>query len=203
MTLSNQFLANNPTGVCHTLTANWHTYQLLTKRAERLQQLLAKKLKAATTASHIWWGVSVEDKKYGVPRIKHLRDAPATVRFLSIEPLLEDLGNINIAGIDWVIVGGESGHGARPMQAEWVERIKAQCEQAGATFFFKQWGGVQKAKAGRLLNGRTYDDMPTQSTHPIPSRAQRQSIMRELATLTKPWDTAPLVQLPVRRTSVA
>ena len=185
------------------LKANWHTYQILTKRGERLHHLLAKKLKQASTAPHIWWGVSVEDKKYGVPRIKHLQDAPASVRFLSIEPLLEDLGNFNIAGIDWVIVGGESGHGARPMQQEWVERIKAHCEQAGAAFFFKQWGGVQKAKAGRLLNGRTYDDMPAQSTHPIPLRMQRQSIMRELATLTTAWDTESLVQLPILRTSVA
>ena len=185
------------------LRANWHTYQILTKRAERLQQLLTKKLKATIAAPHIWWGVSVEDKKYGVPRIKHLREAPASVRFLSIEPLLEDLGTINIAGIDWVIVGGESGHGARPMQASWVERIKAQCEQAGAAFFFKQWGGVQKAKTGRLLNGRTYDDMPALSTHAIPSRAQRQQMMGALTSLTTAWDTTPLVQLPIRRTSVA
>ena len=93
--------------------ANWHTYQVLTKRSDRLLQLLSTKLKFAAKQRHIWWGVSVEDKRYGLPRVQHLRSSPATVKFLSIEPLLEDIGTFDISGIDWAIVGGESGHGAR------------------------------------------------------------------------------------------
>jgi protein gp37 len=141
-------------------TANWHTYQVLTKRADRLQQALRTTLHAQSTLPHIWWGVSVEDRAHGLPRIDQLRDSPAAVRFLSIEPLLEDLGDVNLSGIHWVIVGGESGHGARPMQREWVESLRDQCAAAGVPFFFKQWGGVQKKKAGRLLGGRTYDERP-------------------------------------------
>src|SRR5258708_6210247 len=102
------------------VTANWHTYQVLTKRAERLQTLLESRLNFACDARNIWWGVRVENKKHGLPRVDHLREAPAHIRFLSIEPLLEDLGEINLSGIHWVIVGGESGHGARPMKREWV-----------------------------------------------------------------------------------
>lgn len=100
------------------LRTNWHTYQVLTKRAERLKMLLTTKLCEGAAARHIWWGVSVEDRKYGLPRIDHLREAPAYTRFLSIEPLLEDLGRIDLTGIDWVIVGGESGPGARPMRKD-------------------------------------------------------------------------------------
>src|ERR1700736_1789530 len=111
-------------------TANWHTYQVLTKRSERLSELLNTRLRFAAEQRHIWWGVSVEDKKYGLPRIKDLRAAPAAMKFLSIEPLLEDLGEFNISGIDWAIVGGESGHGARPMDQKWVERILRLCRRA-------------------------------------------------------------------------
>ncbi len=128
--------------------------------AMRNSQRSIGELRRVAVMRHIWWGVSVEDRKYGVPRIDHLRDAPATVRFLSVEPLLEDLGHVNLAGIDWVIVGGESGPRARPMRREWVTSILDQCEAAGVPFFFKQWGGVRKKKAGRELNGRTYDYMP-------------------------------------------
>jgi protein gp37 len=141
--------------------ADWHVFQVLTKRSERMRDMLSRDLRAVATLSHIWWGVSVEDRKYGVPRIAHLQDTPAKVRFLSIEPLLEDLGELNLSGIDWVIVGGESGPRARPMEREWVIPILAQCEAAKVPFFFKQWGGVRKKKAGRKLNGRTYDYMPT------------------------------------------
>ena len=141
-------------------TANWHTYQVLTKRADRLQESLRTTLREQAMLPHIWWGVSVEDREHGLPRIDLLRDAPAVVRFLSVEPLLEDLGTIDLSGIHWVIVGGESGHGARPMQSAWVESIRDQCAQAGVPFFFKQWGGFQKKKAGRLLDGRTYDERP-------------------------------------------
>ncbi len=185
------------------LLANWHTYQILTKRADRLQQLLTSKLEHAGAARHIWWGVSVEDKKYGVPRIAKLHKAPASIRFLSIEPLLEALGPIDLTGIDWVIVGGESGPKARNMQAAWVESIKDQCDKQGVAFFFKQWGGVQKAKTGRLLNGRTYDDMPAQLAATIPSRSARQEIVRELQPLTDGWTPAPLIQLASRQSIVA
>jgi protein gp37 len=144
-------------------TANWHTFQVLTKRSERLAELLRTKLRFAAELPHIWWGVSVENRKHGLPRIDHLRTAPAVVRFLSVEPLLEDLGVIDLNGIHWVIVGGESGHGARPMHADWVRSVRDQCQATGVKFFFKQWGGVRKGKAGRELDGRTYDDQPLQN----------------------------------------
>lgn len=181
------------------LRAPWHTFQILTKRAVRLESLLNNKLRAAASARHIWWGVSVEDKRHGVPRIDHLRSAPAGLRFLSVEPLLEDLGPINLSGIDWVIVGGESGPGARPMRQEWVEAIKEHCRLANAFFFFKQWGGVQKGKYGRTLNGRTYDDMPEETTLAVPSRTDRQQLARSLAQLAGEWTGPPLVQLKSRK----
>jgi protein gp37 len=143
-------------------------------------------------ASHIWWGVSVEDIKYGVPRIRDLQRTPARVRFLSVEPLLEDLGRINISGIHWVIVGGESGSGARPMESAWVTSLRAQCARAKVPFFFKQWGGVQKGKHGRLLNGRTYDDMPAPATTPIPSRDERRVLAQTLAPLVQDM---PLIEV--------
>jgi protein gp37 len=142
------------------MTANWHTYQVLTKRSKRMRDMLNGQLAFAQQAHHIWWGVSVEDRKYGVPRIGDLRQAQVPVRFLSIEPLLEDIGSIDLAGIHWVIVGGESGPGARPMKKSWVQSLLTQCRTAGTHFFFKQWGGVRKAETGRQLNGRTYDEMP-------------------------------------------
>jgi protein gp37 len=141
--------------------ANWHTYQVLTKRHERMRDLLSGKLNWLARIPHVWFGVSVEDREYGVPRIDSLRATPAQVRFISIEPLLEDLGRINLAGIDWVIVGGESGPGARRMEQSWVLSVLNQCREQGVPFFFKQWGGTQKAKTGRLLNGRTYNELPS------------------------------------------
>src|SRR5262249_27264438 len=141
-------------------TANWHTYQVLTKRSERLRDMLQSELRDAAAEPHVWWGVSVEDREHGLPRIEHLRAAPARVRFLSVEPLLEDLGELDLSGIHWVIVGGESGPGARPMQREWVVSIRDQCKLAKVPFFFKQWGGVRKSEYGRHLDGRTFDEMP-------------------------------------------
>jgi len=140
--------------------ANWHTYQVLTKRADRLQNLLKGKLRFAAEQNHIWWGVSVENRPHGLPRIDLLRQSPAKVRFLSVEPLLEHLGAINLKGINWVIVGGESGPGARPMDAAWVRSLRAQCRAVGVAFFFKQWGGVRKSETGRSLDGRTYSEFP-------------------------------------------
>lgn len=153
--------------------SNWHTYQVLSKRAERLSALLATKLKFASQCRHIWWGVSVEDKKHGIPRVGHLRRAPAAVKFLSIEPLLEDIGDFDISGIDWAIVGGESGLGARPMSAQWVERILKLCRKERVKFFFKQWGGVRKKTSGRLLHDRTFDEMPEREAFPMPPRSIR------------------------------
>ena len=175
------------------LRANWHTYQVLTKRADRLQQLLTTTIHEAGMAKHIWWGVSVEDKKHGLPRINQLRRTPASLRFLSIEPLLEDLGTIDLTGIDWVIVGGESGPGARPMRAEWVRAIKAQCDEQHTPFFFKQWGGVHKATNGRLLNGRTYNAMPSRNNTPAPDRAVREQLLEESRLLTTGWPATPLL----------
>jgi len=152
--------------------ANWHTYQVLTKRSERLRDLLSGRLRFAAERENIWWGVSVEDRKYGLPRIEHLRQSPATVRFLSIEPLLEDIGTINLSGISWVIVGGESGPGARPMKKEWVVSIRRQCEAYHVPFFFKQWGGVRKKKNGRKLEGRTYDEYPLRVVTSVPDRTR-------------------------------
>ena len=158
--------------VCRVMvTAKWHTYQVLTKRSARLRELLSSRLRFAAEQDYIWWGVSVEDRKYGLPRIKHLHVAPARVRFLSIEPLLEDLGEFDLSGISWCIVGGESGPGARPMQKEWVISVRDQCREARVPFFFKQWGGVRKSKRGRLLDGRTYDEYPKRVGAPIPERA--------------------------------
>jgi protein gp37 len=142
------------------LTADWHTYQVLTKRADRMAALLKGKLRKAAKAQQIWWGVSVENKKQGLPRIEKLRSARPSMGFLSIEPLLEDLGKINLDSLKWVIVGGESGHGARPIKAEWVRSLRDQCERAEIAFFFKQWGGVRKAMTGRELDGKTYDEFP-------------------------------------------
>ena len=142
------------------VAANWHTYQILTKRADRLQNLLKGKMNFAAKQSHIWWGVSVENQKHGLPRIDLLRKSPAQIRFLSVEPLLEHLGAVNLKGINWVIVGGESGPGARPMDIEWVRDIRDQCQKAEVAFFFKQWGGVRKKKTGRRLDGKTYDEFP-------------------------------------------
>ncbi len=149
------------------VAAKWHTYQVLTKRSERLCGLLNTSLQFAARQPHIWWGVSVENRKYGLPRIEHLQHARAAVRFLSIEPLLEDLGTLSLDGISWAIVGGESGPGARPMRKEWVLSIKAQCRRADVPFFFKQWGGVRKSLNGRKLDGRTYDEFPDRVQNPV------------------------------------
>jgi len=149
--------------------ARWHTFQVLTKRSERIQRLLSTSLKFASTQPHIWWGVSVENKKHGLPRIDHLRASPAAVKFLSVEPLLEDMGTVNLNAINWVIVGGESGPGARPMKAEWVTSLRNQCERAAVPFFFKQWGGVRKAKTGRELEGKLYNGYPSRVHFPVSS----------------------------------
>ena len=135
--------------------ANWHTFQVLTKRSDRLLELSSQ----LPWRSHIWMGVSVETVDYAF-RVNHLRQTGAVTKFLSLEPLLGPLPGLNLDGIDWVIVGGESGPGARPMDPDWVLEIRDQCVTADVPFFFKQWGGTRKKKAGRELEGRTWDEMP-------------------------------------------
>lgn len=135
--------------------AHWHQYQVLTKRSERVLELS----KELAWSPQIWMGVSVETEKYKY-RIDDLRKTDAQVKILSLEPLLGSLGKLNLRGIDWAIVGGESGPGARFMDSTWVTEIRDQCVRAGVAFFFKQWGGVQKKKTGRTLEGRTWDQMP-------------------------------------------
>jgi protein gp37 len=171
--------------------ANWHTYQVLTKRSERLRDLLSTKLRFASDHRHIWWGVSVEDKRYGLPRVQHLRSTPAAVKFLSIEPLLEDLGSFSISGIAWAIIGGESGHGARPMDERWVLKLLNLCRRENVDFFFKQWGGVHKSTKGRLLRGRSYDEMPDRSAAEIPSRTNRQSAALTWKNKAQRWMSSP------------
>jgi protein gp37 len=139
--------------------ANWHRYQILTKRSQRLQRLS----KQLPWQPHIWMGVSVESQAYTF-RIDHLRETNAHIKFLSLEPLLGPLENLNLHGINWIIVGGESGPGARLMRREWVVDIRNQCQAAGVPFFFKQWGGTNKKKSGRELDGQTYDEMPVVNT---------------------------------------
>jgi len=136
-----------------------HTYQVLTKRADRMNEWVRSQ-KWVSTAFNIWLGVSVEDEKYGLPRVDLLRRTPAAVRFLSIEPLLEALPGLDLGGIHWVIVGGESGPGARPLDPRWVRSIRDRCHREGVPFFFKQWGGVRKHVTGRVLDGRTWDEVP-------------------------------------------
>jgi protein gp37 len=170
--------------VCRAMErANWHTYQVLTKRSSRMRNMLQGRIRFAANLQHIWWGVSVEDRAHGLIRIEHLRQAPAAVRFLSIEPLLEDLGPINLDGIHWVIVGGESGPGARPMQKEWVLSIRDQCERVRVPFFFKQWGGVRKSKTGRELDGKTYDDLPIRVELPAMDNGPRMAAIGEIEAL--------------------
>ncbi len=135
--------------------ASWHIFQVLTKRAERIEKIKDK----VKWSNNIWLGVSVENER-NIWRIEYLANSPAKVKFLSLEPLLSDIPNLSLKNIDWVIVGGESGINARPMEKQWVINIKNQCEKAGVPFFFKQWGGINKKKTGRLLDGKTYDEMP-------------------------------------------
>lgn len=140
-----------------------HVFQVLTKRSERLLKLR----ESLPWPANVWMGVSVESPDY-TWRINDLRETPAAVRFLSLEPLLSPIADLQLERIHWVIVGGESGPGARPMRVEWVRELRDQCQAEGVDFFFKQWGGVNKKKTGRLLDGRTHDDMPpTHGSHEL------------------------------------
>jgi len=135
--------------------ASWHRFQILTKRSDRLSRMSP----ALPWADNIWMGVTVEDRKCAF-RIEHLRKTRASIKFISMEPLLEPMAELDLMGIDWIIVGGESGPGARPLNEDWVMDIKAKCQTSNIPFFFKQWGGVNKKKRGRLLEGRLWNQMP-------------------------------------------
>ena len=157
--------------------AHWHRFQVLTKRANRLA-ILDQKI---AWPPNVWMGVSVESARY-VERIDLLRRTRANVKFLSLEPLLGPLNNLDLQGIDWVIVGGESGPKARPMAAEWVLQIRDQCRAVRVPFFFKQWGGKNKKKTGRLLAGRTWDEMPAQP----PDLANKERVRLPVMSRSKP-----------------
>lgn len=155
--------------------AHWHTFQVLTKRAERLAAISPE----LPWTKNIWMGVSVENSDYTF-RVDHLRATGAFVKFLSMEPLLGPVPRLNLRGIDWVIVGGESGPGARPMREEWVAEIREICLKEHCPFFFKQWGGVRKKKAGRELQGRTWEQMPRQTRKVAPKQKRNLSLTNHL-----------------------
>jgi protein gp37 len=136
--------------------AHWHTYQILTKRPERMREVVAQ---FDDQLSHVWLGTSVESAAY-LSRIDVLRSVPAHIRFVSFEPLLGPVAPVDLRDIHWAIVGGESGPGARPLDQQWIENIRTACRDQRVAFFFKQWGGTRKGKAGRMLNGRTWDEYP-------------------------------------------
>ena len=163
--MSDLFLKDVPLGFINKVfevmnRAHWHTFQVLTKRGDRLLEVSRK----LPWSENIWMGVTVENGDY-VHRVDCLRETGSYIKFLSIEPLLGPIPNLNLDGINWVIVGGESGPGARPMDPAWVIDIRNQCRRAAVPFFFKQWGGVRKKQAGRILEGRTWDEMPTVSQY--------------------------------------
>lgn len=144
--------------------ADWHTFQVLTKRSSIMRNFLRARYGSDRGPTHIWCGVSVEDGKRK-SRIRHLQEAPAGMRFLSIEPLIAPVGYLDLDGIDWVIVGGESGPGAREMRAEWVRDVRDQCTKNGVAFFFKQWGGIRPKSGGRDLDGREWSQFPKGRKH--------------------------------------
>jgi protein gp37 len=184
--MSDLFHEKVPDGFIHRVfdvmgRAHWHTFQVLTKRAERLEDLGRR----IEWPPNVWMGVSVETRKY-LFRLDHLRRVNAQIRFVSFEPLLEPLPVLDLSGIGWIIVGGESGPKARPMEKDWVVDIRDQCLSAGIHFFFKQWGGTNKKKAGRLLDGRTWDEMPdvqvvyaTRAAAAVDAKAPRASVVNQ------------------------
>lgn len=152
--------------------ADWHTYQVLTKRSSLLQRFINERYKTNPAPRHIWLGVSIENKQ-AASRLAHLQRANATTRFLSIEPLIAPVGKLNLKGTDWVIVGGESGPRARPMDARWATHVRDQCRKAKVAFFFKQWGGRSPKSGGRLLEGREWNEFPTTSSGDASRRSER------------------------------
>jgi protein gp37 len=139
--------------------ADWHTFQVLTKRSPLMRDYLRQRYASRAAPPHLWLGVSIEDGN-ARSRVEHLRSAPAAVRFLSIEPLIGPVGSLELTGIHWVIAGGESGPQARPMHIDWAREIRDHCSRQGVPFFFKQWGGVRPKSGGRLLDGREWNELP-------------------------------------------
>jgi len=158
--------------------ARWHRFQILTKRSKRLLDLSPR----LPWMPHIWMGVSVENQNY-IFRIEHLRKTGASTKFLSLEPLLGPIPDLNLEGIDWVIVGGESGPRARALEASWVIDIRNRCQRAKVPFFFKQWGGANKKKAGRLLEGRTWDEIPLLTNNKPMQESKRDLFSTQLVTV--------------------
>jgi protein gp37 len=146
--------------------ADWHVFQLLTKRSSLMRKYLRARYGTSGAPRHIWCGVSIEDAQFK-SRLVHLQEAPAAMRFLSLEPLLGPLGKLDLAGIGWVIVGGESGPGARPMQADWVRGIRDECQRQDVAFFFKQWGGLRPKTGGRALDEREWNEFPSPDASPL------------------------------------
>ncbi len=139
--------------------ANWHTFQVLTKRSSLMRDFLKRRYGAGFVPSHIWFGVSIEDRSK-ISRLAHLQAAPSGIRFLSVEPLIGPVGKLDLNGISWVIAGGESGPRARPVDLHWVRDVRDQCQQHGVAFFFKQWGGLRPKTKGRILDGREWSQFP-------------------------------------------
>ena len=160
--------------------ADWHTYQILTKRPTRMRRMLKNDLAFAAGMPNVWWGVTVENRNHGLPRLECLQECDVAMRFLSCEPLLEDLGPLNLDGINWVIVGGESGPGARPVRREWIVSLRNQCQAMQVPFYFKQWGGFPKSKLGCQLDGKEYKACPGISEQIAPSLVIRRQIEAEL-----------------------
>jgi protein gp37 len=179
--------------VCRSMmAAPWHTFLVLTKRASRMRKLLSGPLREAAGAAHIGWGVSVEDRKHGVPRLTHLRKIRAPFRFVAFEPLLEDVGAVALGGLSWVIVGGETGPGARPLRAEWVRAIRRRCRTKGVPFQFRQWSGLTRTAAGRTLDGRTWDGNPPRSKVVILSGRVRRERIAAIEALADSFPTVAL-----------
>jgi protein gp37 len=176
--------------------AYWHQYQVLTKRSSLLRAFVNGRYKDKPAPSHIWLGVSLEDRR-ALRRVDHLREVNASVRFLSVEPLLESLGKIDLENIDWVIVGGESGPSFRAMKPDWAREVRDQCVQAGVAFFFKQWGGLHPKSGGNELDGRIWGEYPaTQSAHPAP---RRNNHGREKVSRLEPEVLEAVQQFPARQ----
>jgi protein gp37 len=159
---------------------DWHVYEILTKRTDRMQQMMANELQFAANLEHIWCGTTVENKEHGFPRLNFLRNSDVSTRFLSCDPLLEDLGKVNLDGIGWVIVGGEAGAGARPMEKEWVLSLRDQCKAATVPFLFKQWGDLPKKRCGREVEGKEYAEVPSLPSPETPGFARRAEIRAAL-----------------------
>lgn len=173
------------------LEANWHVFQILTKRSARMKRIFSRAkgvLRDAAHAPNILWGVSAEDHEHGARRIADLQEADVKNKWVSFEPLLEDLSDVDLTGIDWAVIGGESGPHSRPMPDGTVHNMLKSCRRQHVAFLFKQWGGTQKKKTGRTLNGRTYDEFPAVAGAEVPARDDRRRMIDTMrATIRSRW----------------